>query len=176
MAIHDTMRYIGSDVSTIGFGGCMGMAGFLLAMGQKGKRFALKNTRIMLHHPAGAARGQASDIHREAKELLKIRDHMDELIAQQSGQPFAKVSGGALVPFPMRPPWLLPVAIAGLGRGHPYRDPKPTRPLLGQVAFDLRRNLYMTTDDALEYGVIDTIVKPLKGRMKATATQGTAKV
>merc|ERR1712110_432310 len=83
LAILDTMRYINSDVATFGFGGCMGMAGFLLALGQKGKRHALRNTRIMLHHPAGVARGQVSEIYREARELLKIRDLIDEFISEQ---------------------------------------------------------------------------------------------
>lgn len=92
LAIHDTMRHIKSDVGTVGFGGCMGMSGFLLAVGKKGKRVALQNTRIMVHHPSGAARGQASDINREAKELLRIRDYMDSILAQATGQSFEKVA------------------------------------------------------------------------------------
>ncbi|PSC70166.1 cullin 3 [Micractinium conductrix] len=92
LAIHDTMRHIKSDVGTVGFGGCMGMSGFLLAVGKKGKRYALQNTRIMVHHPSGAARGQASDINREARELLRIRDYMDSILAQATGQPFEKVA------------------------------------------------------------------------------------
>jgi ATP-dependent Clp protease protease subunit len=92
LAIHDTMKHIKSDVGTVGFGGCMGMSGFLLAVGKKGKRYALQNTRIMVHHPSGAARGQASDINREAKELLRIRDYMDNILAQATGQPFDKVA------------------------------------------------------------------------------------
>lgn len=92
LAIHDTMRHIKSDVGTVGFGGCMGMSGFLLAVGKKGKRYALQNTRIMVHHPSGAARGQASDINREARELLRIRDYMDNILAQATGQPFDKIA------------------------------------------------------------------------------------
>ncbi|CAG9464767.1 unnamed protein product [Pedinophyceae sp. YPF-701] len=86
LAIHDTMRFIKSDVATVGFGGAMGMSGFLLAMGERGKRYCLPNTRIMLHHPAGGARGQASDIHRESKELMRIRRYVTTLLAEQSGK------------------------------------------------------------------------------------------
>lgn len=92
LAIQDTMRHVKSDVSTVGFGGCMGMSGFLLAVGAKGKRYALQNTHVMIHHPSGAARGQASDIYREAKELLRIRDYMDSILAEATGQPFEKVA------------------------------------------------------------------------------------
>jgi len=92
LAIHDTMRHIKSDVGTVGFGGCMGMSGFLLAVGTKGKRYALANTHVMIHHPSGAARGQASDINREARELLRIRDYMDAILAEATGQPFEKVA------------------------------------------------------------------------------------
>ena len=67
LALHDTMRYLKSDVGTIGFGACMGMSGFLLATGTKGKRAVLPNTRVMLHHPSGVARGQAADIDNEAR-------------------------------------------------------------------------------------------------------------
>lgn len=67
LAMHDTMRYLKSDVGTIGFGACMGMSGFLLATGTKGKRAVLPNTRVMLHHPSGVARGQAADIDNEAR-------------------------------------------------------------------------------------------------------------
>jgi hypothetical protein len=67
LALHDTMRYLKSDVGTIGFGACMGMSGFLLATGTKGKRAVLPNTRVMLHHPSGMARGQAADIDNEAR-------------------------------------------------------------------------------------------------------------
>jgi ATP-dependent Clp protease protease subunit len=92
LAIHDTMRHVGSKVGTVGFGGCMGMSGFLLAMGAPGKRNVLQNTHIMIHHPSGTARGQASDINREAKELLRIRDYMDTLLANATQQPFEKVA------------------------------------------------------------------------------------
>lgn len=92
LALQDTMRHIKSDVGTVGFGGCMGMSGFLLAMGARNKRTVLSNTRIMVHHPSGAARGQADDINREAKELLRIRDYMDGLLAEATGQSFERIA------------------------------------------------------------------------------------
>ncbi|KAL6766793.1 CLPR2A [Auxenochlorella protothecoides x Auxenochlorella symbiontica] len=92
LALADTMRHIKSDVGTVGFGGAMGMPGFLLAVGKKGKRVVLQNTRIMLHHPSGVARGQASDINREAQELLKTRDYMNAVLAEATGQDFNTVA------------------------------------------------------------------------------------
>eukprot|EP01026_Neomeris_dumetosa_P072044 TRINITY_DN7316_c0_g2_i9.p1 TRINITY_DN7316_c0_g2~~TRINITY_DN7316_c0_g2_i9.p1 ORF type:complete len:249 (+),score=23.21 TRINITY_DN7316_c0_g2_i9:30-776(+) len=91
LAVHDTMKHIGSDMATVAFGGCMGMSGFLLAVGTKGKRYALPNTRIMLHHPSGSARGQASDIHNEARELLRVRDYVNTVLSEATGQPYKKV-------------------------------------------------------------------------------------
>lgn len=91
LALHDTMRHVGSDVVTVGFGGCMGMSGFLLAVGKKGKRYVLPNTRIMLHHPSGSARGQASDIQNEARELLRIRGYVNKMLAQATGKSLERV-------------------------------------------------------------------------------------
>jgi ATP-dependent Clp protease, protease subunit len=82
LALHDTMRYLKSDVGTVGFGACMGMAGFLLAAGHKGKRCVLPNTRIMLHHPSGATRGQAADIDNEARELMRTRNYVNRVLAR----------------------------------------------------------------------------------------------
>merc|ERR550514_510745 len=116
LSLLDTIRHVKSEVASVGFGGCMGMAGFLLSMGHKGKRFALLNTRMMLHHPTGTVRGQASDIYREACELMKIRNRMDQLLAEQTGQPVEK------------------------------------------IAYDLRRNMFMTTEYAVRYGIIDSVI------------------
>lgn len=91
LAIHDTMRDIRNDVATVGFGHCLGMIGFLLGMGTKGKRHSLENTQIMLHHPSGIAHGQASDMTRECRELLRLRDYIDGIIAEACNQPFDKV-------------------------------------------------------------------------------------
>mmetsp|Transcript_17510 Transcript_17510/g.44806 ORF Transcript_17510/g.44806 Transcript_17510/m.44806 type:complete len:207 (-) Transcript_17510:141-761(-) len=92
LALHDTMRHIGSDVATVGFGGAMGMSGFLLAVGKKGKRYSLPNTRIMMHHPSGAARGQASDIQNEARELVRVRDYTNSILAQATGKPADRIA------------------------------------------------------------------------------------
>ena len=150
LALHDTMRHVKSDVASVGFGGCMGMAGFLLAVGKKvstactpltgsqqldyapncrlgqpsllcpllsvwlqsccmpaagatgsphscvlcvqGKRYVLPNTRIMLHHPSGTARGQASDIQNEARELMRIRGYINKVLSEATGKPIERVS------------------------------------------------------------------------------------
>ena len=92
LALHDTMRYIKSDVATVGFGACMGMSGFLLATGAKGKRCALPNTRIMLHHPSGAARGQAGDINEEARELMRVRNYMNRVLSGATGKSLKRAS------------------------------------------------------------------------------------
>ena len=86
MAILDTMKHIKSDVGCVAFGSARAMGGMLLACGTKGKRAALPNTCVMLHHPAGAARGQASDINNEGRELLKIRTKINEMVAQATGK------------------------------------------------------------------------------------------
>ena len=91
LALHDTMRYLKSDVGTVGFGACMGMAGFLLAAGAKGKRCALPNTRIMLHHPSGATRGQAADIDNEARELMRSRNYVNRVLSKATGKDVATV-------------------------------------------------------------------------------------
>lgn len=92
LAIRDTMMHMRSDVGTVAFGGAMAMPCFLLAMGKKGKRFAMPNTELMLHHPSGAARGQASDMSVESRELLRVRALMSGYLANQTGQPVEKVT------------------------------------------------------------------------------------
>jgi ATP-dependent protease ClpP protease subunit len=193
LALHDTMRHIGSDVATVGFGGVMGMSGFLLACGEplpalvqaaqlglvrrsggrkfrliqprvgcaatrhvpqafprladsqpashascqhvpvcvcehagkKGKRYTLQHTSIMLHHPTGVARGQASDVHNEGRELLRVRDYMDATLAVATGRSFSAIQA------------------------------------------DLERALYMSPQDAKEYGVIDRILQPHEVKVPA---------
>lgn len=91
-AIFDTMEYIKPDVSTI----CMGMAAsfgaLLLIAGTKGKRFALPNSEIMIHQPLGGARGQATEIEISARRILKLRDHVNHIIADRTGQPVEKIA------------------------------------------------------------------------------------
>lgn len=87
LAIYDTMQYIKPDVSTICIGMAASMGAFLLAGGQKGKRYALPNAEIMIHQPLGGARGQASDIEITAKQILKIKDKLNKMLAENTGKP-----------------------------------------------------------------------------------------
>ena len=86
LAVYDTMQYVRPDVSTFCVGQAASMAAWLLAAGAKGKRSALPNSRVMIHQPWGGARGQASDIHIQAKELLKLRDRLNEVLSSHTGQ------------------------------------------------------------------------------------------
>jgi ATP-dependent Clp protease protease subunit len=89
--IYDTMQYISSDVNTICTGIAASMAAVLLVAGTKGKRTALKHSRVMIHQPLGGAQGQASDIEIMAREILKIKQEIYTIIADHSGQPYEKV-------------------------------------------------------------------------------------
>jgi len=91
MAIYDTMQYIKPNVSTICVGLAASMASFLLAGGEKGKRFSLPNSRILIHQPLGGTQGQASDIKIQAEEILKIREEMNAILSKNTGQTIAKV-------------------------------------------------------------------------------------
>ena len=91
MAIYDTMQHIKSDVVTICVGLAASMGSFLLAAGTKGKRLALPHSRIMIHQPSGGARGQASDIEIEAREILRIRGQLNQIYANNTGQPLEKI-------------------------------------------------------------------------------------
>jgi ATP-dependent Clp protease protease subunit len=91
MAIYDTMRYIKAPVSTICIGQAASMGAFLLSGGEKGKRFSLTNARIMIHQPIGGFQGQASDIHIHAKEILRMKVQLNELLAEHTGQTVEKV-------------------------------------------------------------------------------------
>ncbi len=86
MAIYDTMKLIKADVSTICLGDAASMGAFLLSGGTKGKRLALPNSRIMIHQPLGGAKGQATDIEIEAKEILRMKSMLNELLAEHTGQ------------------------------------------------------------------------------------------
>jgi ATP-dependent Clp protease protease subunit len=87
MAIHDTMQYIRPRVGTVCIGQAASMGSFLLAAGEPGMRVALNNARIMIHQPSGGAQGMASDIEIQAKEILRIRQRMNDLYAKYTGQP-----------------------------------------------------------------------------------------
>ena len=91
LAIYDTMQYIKPDVSTICIGMAASMGAFLLAGGQKGKRYALPNAEIMIHQPLGGAQGQASDIEITAKQILKIKEKLNKMLAENTGKPLEVV-------------------------------------------------------------------------------------
>ncbi len=116
-AIYDTMQYVKCDVSTICVGLAASMGAFLLAGGTKGKRFALPNAEIMIHQPSGGARGQATEIEIAAKNILRTKQRLNEILAQNTGKP------------------------------------------IDVVAQDTDRDHFMTAEEALEYGLIDQIVK-----------------
>jgi ATP-dependent Clp protease protease subunit len=119
LAMYDTMQQIQPDVVTICYGIAASMGAFLLSGGTKGKRMALPSSRIMIHQPLGGAQGQATDIEIQAKEILYIKQRLNELIAGHTGQP------------------------------------------LDKIAADTERDFYMSSEDAVEYGLIDkVIVKP----------------
>jgi len=91
MAIYDTMNYIKAPVSTICVGQAASMGAVLLAAGEKGKRFSLKNSRIMIHQPLGGFQGQATDIHIHAKEILRMKSDLNQILAFHTGQTVEKV-------------------------------------------------------------------------------------
>ena len=91
MAIYDTMNFIKPDVSTLCNGMAASMGAFLLSSGVKGKRLALPNSRIMIHQPSGGARGQASDIQIQAKEILSLRERLNKILAENCGQPVERI-------------------------------------------------------------------------------------
>lgn len=92
MAIYDTMQYIKPAVSTICVGLAASFGAVLLAAGEKGKRFSLPNSRIMMHQPIGGAQGQAADIEIQAREILKIRETLNHILAHHTGQPVERIS------------------------------------------------------------------------------------
>lgn len=91
LAIYDTMQYIKPSVSTICIGQAASMAAVLLAAGEKGKRTTLPNSRIMIHQPMGGAQGQASDIEIQAKEILYLRERLNDILRHHTGQPVEKI-------------------------------------------------------------------------------------
>ena len=124
MAIYDTMQYIKCDVSTICVGMAASMGAFLLAGGTKGKRFALPNAEIMIHQPSGGAKGQATEIEIAAKNILRTKQKLNELLAKNTGQPLEK------------------------------------------VAEDTERDHWMTAQEALDYGLVDSIIEKNKSEEK----------
>ena len=91
LSIYDTMQFIKPDVSTLCMGMAASMGAFLLAAGTKGKRLALPNSRIMIHQPSGGTQGQASDIEIQAREILRLRETLNEILAERTGQRLDKI-------------------------------------------------------------------------------------
>ena len=120
LGIYDTMQYVASDVSTLCTGMAASMAAVLLVSGEKGKRFALRHSRVMIHQPMGGAQGQASDIEITAREIRKLKDELYNIISEHSGQPFEKVER------------------------------------------DSDRDYWMTSQEAIDYGMIDRILVKAK--------------
>lgn len=91
LAIYDTMQHVKSDIQTICVGLAASMGAFLLSSGTKGKRYALPNSEVMIHQPLGGAQGQASDIEISAKRILRMRDRLNKMLSEQTGQPLKQV-------------------------------------------------------------------------------------
>ena len=92
LAIYDTMQFIKPQVSTLCMGLAASMGAFLLAAGDKGKRYALPNSRIMIHQPSGGAQGQAADIEIQAREILYLRERLNKILAEKTGQPIERIA------------------------------------------------------------------------------------
>jgi len=116
LAIYDTMQYIKPDVATICMGQASSMGALLLAAGAKNKRYALPHARVMIHQPIGGFQGQATDIDIQAKEILKIKENIHNILARHTGQPIDK------------------------------------------IRHDTERDFFMSSQDALDYGIIDKII------------------
>ncbi|HCO58156.1 MAG: ATP-dependent Clp endopeptidase proteolytic subunit ClpP [Burkholderiaceae bacterium] len=116
LAIFDTMQFVKPPVSTLCIGMAASMGAFLLAAGEKGKRFALPNSRVMIHQPLGGVQGQASDIEIHAREILKLRDTLNSILSERTGQP------------------------------------------LDTIARDTDRDNFMSSEDALKYGIVDRVL------------------
>jgi ATP-dependent Clp protease protease subunit len=91
MSIYDTMQFVKPDVSTLCMGMAASMGAFLLAAGAKGKRIALPHSRIMIHQPSGGSQGQATDIEIQAREILRLRELLNQILAERTGQPIEKI-------------------------------------------------------------------------------------
>jgi len=124
MAIYDTMRFIKNDVVTICIGHAASMAAILLAAGTKGKRFALPNSKVIIHQPLGGFQGQATDIFIQAEEIRKVKEKTIEILAAHTGQKTEK------------------------------------------IAMDIERDYIMSADEAMKYGIIDSVIADRKKEKK----------
>ncbi|HIE33384.1 MAG TPA: ATP-dependent Clp endopeptidase proteolytic subunit ClpP [Thermodesulfobacteriaceae bacterium] len=125
LAIYDTMQYVKPDVCTICLGQATSMAAVLLAAGAKGKRYALPHSRIMLHQPMGAFQGQATDVDIQAREIIRLRELLNNILANHTGQPVERIKE------------------------------------------DTERDFYMSSHEALKYGLVDKIIEHRKNKKEA---------
>ncbi len=116
LSVFDTMQFIKPDVSTLCMGMAASMGSFLLMAGAKGKRFALPNSRVMIHQPSGGAQGQATDIEIQAREIIKTREQLNRIYAERTGRTYE------------------------------------------QIAADMERDMWMSPNEAKEYGLIDQVL------------------
>lgn len=121
-AIYDTMRFLGIDINTYCIGQAASFGALILCAGTKGKRFALPNSRIMIHQPHGGITGSSADIHIQAQEILRMKQTIAKIIAEHTGHPLEK------------------------------------------VLEDSDRDFFMSAEDAVKYGLIDSVVTPSKGK------------
>ncbi len=126
LAIYDTMQFVRCDVATMCIGQAASMGAFLLAAGTRGKRMALPNSRVMLHQPAGGSRGVAADIEIQAREIMAVRQRLNEILARHTGQD------------------------------------------VDRIAQDTDRDYWMSPDEAVEYGLLDSVQHP---RAELTAVE-----
>lgn len=110
LSIFDTMQFIKPDVSTLCMGMAASMGSFLLMAGAKGKRFALPNSRVMIHQPSGGAQGQATDIEIQAREIIKTREQLNKIYAERTGQPLERIAADM-----ERDRWMNPVEAQDYG-------------------------------------------------------------
>ncbi len=125
LAIYDTMQYVKPDICTICMGQAASMAAVLLAAGTKGKRYALPHARIMLHQPMGAFQGQASDVDIQAREIIRLRELLNNILSTHTGQPVERIKE------------------------------------------DTERDFYMSSEEALKYGLIDRIIEHRETKKEA---------
>ena len=126
LAIYDTMQYIKPEVSTLCVGQAASMAAWLLAAGAKGKRFALPHARIMIHQPLGGVQGQATDIDIQAREIIRLREQMNNILVKHTGQSLKKIEK------------------------------------------DTDRDLFLTGEQAVEYGLVDEVIVTRPGKLTKT--------
>jgi len=126
LAIYDTLRYIKPEIETICIGQAASMAALILAAGTKGKRFALPHSRIMIHQPMGGFSGQASDIDIHAREILRLKEELNRILSDSTGQPLERIEN------------------------------------------DTDRDFFMSGEQAVEYGLVDTVIstRPKTGKLE----------